>query len=135
MRAVVIVGNGAGLIGVGIGKAAETRDAIAEAINDAKKNLLTVKFGCGSWECACGGTHSIPIEVHGKASSTRIMLRPAPKGVGLVAGKTAKKVLELAGVKDVWSFTSGRTRNSLNVSLAVMNAFDTLNKLKKGNKK
>lgn len=132
MRAVVIVGNRAGLIGVGIGKAVETRDAIAEAITDAKKNLLNVSFGCGSWECACGGKHSIPREVKGKASSTRITLKPAPKGIGVVAGRTAKKVLELAGVADVWSFTSGRTRNSLNNSLAVINAFDCLNKLKKG---
>ncbi len=133
MRAVVLVGNKAGIIGVGIGKAAETRDAIAEAISDAKKNLILVKFGCGSWECACGGTHSIPREIHGKASSTRITLKPAPKGVGIVAGRTARKVLELAGLKDVWSFTSGRTRNSLNNALAVIAAFDSLNKLKKGN--
>ncbi len=135
MRAVVIMGNHAGVIGIGIGKAAETRDAIAEAISDAKKNLTLVKFGCGSWECACGGVHSIPREVKGKASSTRITLKPAPKGVGIVAGRTAKKVLELAGVKDVWSFTAGRTRNSLNTALAVLNAFDCLNKLKKGKTK
>lgn len=134
MRAVVIVGNRNGIIGVGVGKAAETRDAIAEGIKDAKKHLVRVKFGCGSWECACGGNHSIPIEVKGRASSTRITLRPAPKGVGVVAGRTAKKVIELAGVKDVWSFTSGRTRNSLNAALAVVDAFDALNKLKRGNK-
>ncbi len=132
MRAVVLIGNNNGVIGLGVGKAAETRDAIAEAIKDAKKHLLLVKFGCGSWECACGGMHSIPIEVSGKASSTRITLKPAPKGVGVVAGRTARKVLELAGVKDVWSFTSGRTRNALNAALAVINAFNSLNKLKKG---
>jgi len=133
MRAVVILGNRAGVIGIGIGKAPETRDAIAEAISDAKKHLVTVRFGCGSWECACGEKHSIPIEVKGKASSTRVTLKPAPKGVGIVAGRTAKKVLELAGLRDVWSFTSGRTRNALNSALAIINAFDALNKLKKGN--
>ncbi len=132
MRAVVLVGNKQGVIGIGIGKAAETRDAIAEAISDAKKHIILARFGCGSWECNCGGTHSISREVKGKASSTRITLKPAPKGVGVVAGRTAKKVLELAGVKDIWSFTSGRTRNSLNTALAVINAFDSLNKLKKG---
>ncbi len=133
MRAVVILGNHAGVIGIGIGKAAETRDAIGEAISDAKKHLIQVKFGCGSWECACGEKHSISIEVKGKASSTRVTLKPAPKGVGIVAGRTSKKVLDLAGIKDVWSFTSGRTRNSLNTALAVIDAFNVLNKLKKGN--
>ncbi len=132
MRAVVIVGNKDGVIGVGVGKAVETRDAISEAIKDAKKQLVMVRFGCGSWECACGGTHSIPIEINGKASSTKITLKPAPKGVGVVAGRTARRVIELAGLKDVWSFTSGRTRNVLNTSLAVIAAFESLNKLKKG---
>lgn len=134
MRAVVIIGNGAGFIGVGVGKAAETRDAIAGGIVDAKKRLTRVKFGCGSWECACGGTHSIPLEISGKSSSTRVTLKPAPKGVGIVAGRSARKVLELAGVKDVWSFSSGRTRNTLNTIQAVVTALDTLNKLKKGAK-
>ncbi|MFH1247028.1 MAG: 30S ribosomal protein S5 [Candidatus Micrarchaeota archaeon] len=133
MRAVVIVGNGTGIIGIGIGKGAETRDAIAEAIRDAKKNLVKLKFGCGSWECACGENHSIPIEITGKASSTRVTLKAAPKGIGIVAGRTAKKVLVLAGLKDVWSFTSGRTRNALNTALAVIDAFNSLNKQKKGN--
>ncbi|MFH0712999.1 MAG: 30S ribosomal protein S5 [Candidatus Micrarchaeota archaeon] len=132
MRAVVLVGNRAGFIGVGTGKAPETRDAIAEAIKDAKKNIIRVSFGCGSWECSCSGNHSIPREVKGKASSTRITLKPAPKGVGVVAGRTARKVLTLAGLRDVWSFASGRTRNALNTALAVIDAFKALNKLKKG---
>ncbi len=134
MRAVVIVGNKAGIIAIGVGKAVETRDAIAEAIKVAKKNLVRVNFGCGSWECTCGGSHSISQEVSGKASSTRIKLLPAPKGVGIVAGATARKVLELAGLQDVWSFSSGRTKNKLNTALATIDALSALNRLKKGAK-
>lgn len=132
IRAVVIVGNRSGYIGIGIGKGTEARDSIIEAIRDAKKRLIRVNLGCGSWECACGGKHSIPMEISGKSSSTKVTLRPAPKGVGLVAGHAARKVLELAGVKDVWSFSSGRTRNVINTVQAVISSLDKLNKLKKG---
>ena len=132
IRAVVIVGNRAGYIGMGIGKGVEARDSIMEAVRDAKKRLIKVNFGCGSWECNCGGTHSIPMETSGKSSSTKVTLRPAPKGVGLVAGHAARKLLELAGVRDVWSFSSGRTRNVVNMIQAVIMALEKLNKLKKG---
>ncbi len=132
IRAVVIVGNRNGYIGIGIGKGTEARDSIIEAIRDAKKRLVRVNLGCGSWECDCGGKHSIPMKISGKSSSTKVTLRPAPKGVGLVAGHAARKVLELAGVKDVWSFSSGRTRNVINTVQAVISALDKLNKLKKG---
>ncbi len=134
MRAVVMIGNKAGVIGIGVGKAAEVRDAITEAIKAAKKKLVLLKFGCGSWECTCGAPHSVPRKISGKSSSTKITLKPAPKGVGIVAGRTARKVLELAGIKDVWSFSSGRTKNNLNTALAVVNALNKLNELKKGKK-
>ncbi|MFA5246434.1 MAG: 30S ribosomal protein S5 [Candidatus Micrarchaeia archaeon] len=132
MEAFVALGNKRGYIALGIGKAVEARDAIAEAIADAKKRVIKVRLGCGSWECGCGTGHSVPREVTGKNSSTRITIRPAPRGVGLVAGEVAKKVLTLAGVSDAWTFAKGRTRNVLNMVLATIDALDSLNALKAG---
>ncbi|MFA6048955.1 MAG: 30S ribosomal protein S5 [Candidatus Micrarchaeia archaeon] len=132
MEAIVALGNKRGYIAVGIGKAPETRDAIAEAIADAKRRIVRVPLGCGSWECGCGTAHSLSQEVSGSNSSTKITIRPAPRGVGLVAGETAKKVLTLVGVKDAWTFTKGRTRNILNMVLATIDALDSLNSMKKG---
>ncbi|MFH0972325.1 MAG: 30S ribosomal protein S5 [Candidatus Micrarchaeota archaeon] len=132
MRAVVILGNRRGHIALGVGKAAEVRDAIGEAITDAKKNIMRVKLGCGSWECGCGGEHSIGQKVYGKSSSTEVTIIPAPKGIGIVAGATTKKVLELAGVKDCWTFSKGRTRNILNAVIATLKALNSANMLKQG---
>lgn len=132
MRAVVILGNRHGHIAVGVGKAPEVRDAISEAITEAKKNVIRVNLGCGSWECGCGTGHSIGQRVYGKSSSTEITIVPAPKGIGLVAGENTKKVLELAGVKDCWTFSKGRTRNILNAVLATLKALNSANNLKQG---
>ena len=132
MRAVVILGNRRGFIGIGVGKGAETRDSIAKAIRDAKMNLIKIPLGCGSWECGCGSEHSIPLTVHGFNGSTEITIKPAPRGVGIVAGETPRKVLEMAGIKDCWTFSKGRTRNILNAVLATVRALNSLNKLKKG---
>lgn len=132
MKAVVILGNRNGYIAVGVGKATETSDAIAEAVRDSKKHLIRVPLGCGSWECGCGTNHSISQQVRGHNSSTEIIIKPAPRGVGLVAGEVSRKVLELAGVKDAWSFSRGRTRNVMNMVLATFDALDSLNKLKYG---
>ena len=132
MEAFVALGNKRGYIGLGIGKAVEARDAIAEAIVDGKKRIIKVRLGCGSWECGCGTGHSVPREVIGKNSSTQITIKPAPRGVGLVAGEVSKKVLTLAGVSDAWTFAKGRTRNVLNMVLATIDALDSLNALKAG---
>lgn len=132
MRAVVLVGNRAGYVGVGMGKAPESRDAINEAVLDAKKNIVRVRLGCGSWECGCGQQHTVARKVHGSNGSTHIWIKPAPRGVGIVAGGTSKKVLELAGVRDAWSFAKGRTRNVLNTILATISALNSLNSLKRG---
>jgi small subunit ribosomal protein S5 len=107
-RAVVIVGNRNGYIGFGQGKDVQVGDAIKKAITKAKMNLVKVRRGCGSWECGCEITHSIPMEVEGTAGSVRVTLKPAPQGIGLVTGDISKKVLELAGIKDVWTFARGR---------------------------
>jgi len=132
MRAVIVVGNGNGYVGVGVGKAADTKQAIAEALVDAKKRVIKVQLGCGSWECGCGTSHSLRQKATGKSGTTEIIIKPAPRGVGVVAGETAKKVLELAGVKDAWLFTKGRSRNVLNTVLATMNALESMNRTKQG---
>ncbi len=132
MRAVVLIGNEGGYVGVGVGKAAETRDAIEEAIIDAKKNLVRIPLGCGSWECGCGKPHSLTQTISAGNGSTKITIKPAPRGVGIVAGEVSRKVLQKAGIKDAWTFAKGRTRNILNTVLATIHALDSLNKLKKG---
>lgn len=121
-RVVVVVGNGDGFVGVGSGKARQYLVALQKAIRNAKLNIIPVRRGCGSWECACGEPHSVPFTVKGKAGSVRIILKPAPKGTGLVAGDVAKKVLAMAGIKDVWTQTFGETRTTYNFAMAVLDA-------------
>ncbi len=126
--ATVVVGNKNGFVGVGIGKAANTKPAIERAIRNAKMNIIKVRMGCGSWECMCGGHHSIPYATEGRWGSVRVRLLPAPKGTGLVIGDIGKKVLEMAGVKDVWSKTWGDTRTTYNFAFAVWDALKNLRK-------
>ncbi|HDM60288.1 MAG TPA: 30S ribosomal protein S5 [Archaeoglobus veneficus] len=121
-RVTAVVGNRDGYVGVGVGKASQVAPAIQKAINNAKINIFKVQRGCGSWECGCGTEHSIPCKVTGSAGSVRVTLIPGPKGLGLVAGDVAKKVLELAGVKDVWTFTKGNTRTTINFARATYEA-------------
>jgi len=89
-------------------------------------NLIKVKRGCGSWECGCGGNHSIPFKVEGKSGSVRVILIPGPKGLGLVASDEAKKILRLAGIKDVWVKSFGNTSMRMNLIKAIFNAFKNL---------
>jgi small subunit ribosomal protein S5 len=124
------VGNKDGYIGVGTGKGNEVRPTIERAIKNAKKNLVHVRRGCGSWECACGEAHSLPFKIKGKHSSVKVELLPAPKGTGIVAGKTARKVLTLAGVKDVWSHTTGDTRTVVNFARATLDALSKTRKMR-----
>lgn len=121
-RATVIVGNRDGYVGVGGGKAQEIGQAIRKAIIDAKLNIVPVRRGCGSWECRCHHLHSVPFKVEGKSGSVRVILIPAPRGTGLVAGDIAKVVLRLAGIEDAWSRTFGETRTASNFAEAVYDA-------------
>lgn len=129
-RCVVVVGNKNGYIGFGQAKDNQVGTAIAKAIDNAKTNLIKVKRGCGSWECGCGAKHSIPMEVSGKSGSVRVTLKPAPQGIGLVTGDIGKKVLELAGIKDVWSYTSGHTRTTINYAKATFDALKETNRVR-----
>ena len=117
-RAAVVVGNRDGYVGLGKGKARQFRFAIEKAIRNAKLNIIPVRRGCGSWECTCSEPHSVPFTVRGKSGSVEVILKPAPKGTGLVAGDIAKKVLRLAGIRDIWTFTKGETRTSYNFARA-----------------
>ncbi len=118
-RAVVVLGNEDGYVGLGKGKARQFREAVNKALRNAKLNITPVRRGCGSWECTCGEAHSVPFIVRGKSGSVEVILKPAPKGTGIVAGDVAKKVLKLAGIRDVWTFTKGETRTSYNFARAV----------------
>lgn len=107
--AVVVVGDEAGHIGVGNGKAAEVPDAIKKAIEEAKKNLVEVPI--------IGTT--IPHELIGKFGSARVMLKPAVEGTGLIAGGSVRPVLELAGYRDIRTKVLG-TNNPRNVVYATI---------------
>ncbi|MEM2918961.1 MAG: 30S ribosomal protein S5 [Candidatus Altiarchaeota archaeon] len=129
-RIVVVVGNENGYVGVGSAKGKEAGPTIRKAIDNAKKNIKEVKRGCGSWECSCKLPHTVPFRVVGDAGSVRVILMPAPRGTGLVAGAIARKVLNLAGIKDVYSYTQGFTRSNINFAKATVNALENTNKIK-----
>lgn len=124
-RAIVAVGNKDGYIGLGSGKASQVRTAIEKAAASARLHILPVKRGCGSWECGCGKTHSIPFQVEGKCGGVRIVVVPGPRGLGLAASQVAKVILGLAGVKDLWVRSYGSTRTVPSYAGAV---FDALRK-------
>ncbi|MHA1137048.1 MAG: 30S ribosomal protein S5 [Candidatus Thorarchaeota archaeon] len=121
-RLTVVVGNGEGVLGIGIGKAPEFVPAVRAAEARAKLNITMFRRGCGSWECRCHDPHSIPFEVDGTSGSVRVTLRPAPKGTGLVTADVGKIVLRIAGLHDVWSITKGRSRTSSNFAKAFVDA-------------
>jgi len=126
-KAVVIVGAD-GFIGVGSSKSREVGPAIRKAIDKAKLSVVPVLRGCGSGECGCGHTHSVPFKVNGKCGSVRIQLIPAPAGVGLACADKVKQVLKLAGIEDIWSKTFGDTRTSENLVKATFNALKNAHK-------
>ncbi|WOF15498.1 30S ribosomal protein S5 [Methanoplanus sp. FWC-SCC4] len=131
-RCAVVVGNSNGYIGFGQAKDAQVGNAIKKAIANAKINIIKVKRGCGSWECACGEGHSIPVRATGKAGSVKVTLVPAPQGIGLVTGDIGKKVLHLAGIRDVWTYSSGNTRTTINYAKATYDALKQANLVRMG---
>jgi small subunit ribosomal protein S5 len=123
---VIAVGNRDGYVGLGKGKSKETVPAREKATRKSKLNIIKVRRGCGSWECGCGEAHSVPFKIKGRCGSVRMELLPAPKGTGLCVEKECKKILELAGFKDLYSKTTGQTRTKINHVFA---CFDALTKL------
>lgn len=128
--ATIVVGNKNGYIGVGRGKGKETMPAREKALRDAKLNLIKITRGCGSWDCGCAEPHTIPFNVQGKVGSINIKFMPAPKGTGLVVEKEIKKILNLAGIKDIYSKTRGQTTTKTNFVLACFEALKGLSKIK-----
>lgn len=120
----VAVGNNDGFIGFGQAKGKEVGSSIRKAIENAKLNIIEIRRGCGSWECGCGKPHTVPFTIFGKSGSVEITLKPAPRGIGLATANVAKKILTLAGVKDCWAFTRGKTKTTVNYAKAVFNALE-----------
>ena len=107
----VVVGDEKGRVGVGTGKSAEVPEAIKKATDDAKKNLVEVSLVNGT----------LPHEYTTTFGSSKVILKPAPEGTGVIAGGAVRPVLELAGVKNVTAKTLG-SRNSRNVVYATLKA-------------
>ena len=113
--ALVVVGDGNGLVGFGIGKSGEVPDAIRKGIEDAKKNVIKVSLR---------GTTS-PHEIKGKFGAGEVLLMPAPKGTGVIAGGPVRAVIEVAGIKDIRT-KSLRSNNACNVVRATINGLSQL---------
>jgi small subunit ribosomal protein S5 len=122
-RVCVLVGNKDGYIGFGVGKDIDRFPAINKAKRDAKLNLVRIYRGSGSWEeQPTDEGHSIPFKVNGKSGSVRVALMPAPKGTGLAVGNNIRKVMEFAGIQNIWGKASGNSGNTLNFVRAAIDA-------------
>jgi len=119
-KALVAAGNENGWLGIGMGKSKQMRIAIEKANNAAYLSVSPVKLGCGSWECRCDQNHSVPFKVKGKGGSVTIEILPAPRGLGLVAGRKIKNLLKMAGIKDAWTTAKGSTTTMNSTSKAVL---------------
>nr|YP_010850879.1 ribosomal protein S5 [Lophurella mutabilis]WGH13593.1 ribosomal protein S5 [Lophurella mutabilis] len=115
-RAVLIIGNENGQIGVGVGKASDVIGAVKKGVADAKKHIVNIPLT---------KYYSIPHPINGTSGAAKIMLRPSATGSGVIAGGSARTVLELAGIKNILAKQLG-SNNTLNNARAVLNALNDL---------
>src|ERR1700690_2011989 len=113
--AIVVVGDGNGHVGVGLGKAGEVPESIRKGVEDAKKNIIRIPMV---------GT-TIPHEVRMDFGASRVMLKPASQGTGVIAGGAVRAVVEAAGIRDILAKVHGST-NPVNVTRATINALASL---------
>ena len=113
--AIVVVGDGGGHVGVGLGKAGEVPEAIRKGVEDAKKNLIKIPMV---------GT-TIPHQVNQAFGASKVMLKPASQGTGVIAGGSVRAVVEAAGIRDILTKTLGST-NPVNVVRATLEALRSL---------
>jgi len=119
-KAYVVVGDTNGHVGLGVKCSKEVATAIRGAIIAAKLSVIPVRRGY--WGNKIGAPHTVPTKVTGKCGSVRVRLVPAPRGTGIVAAKTPKKILQYAGIEDVYTKTKGSTKTLGNFVKATFNA-------------
>ncbi len=116
LRAIVAVGNKNGFVGVGMGKATETADAIRKATESARKNIVRVYVN---------EKGTIPYEIYGKHGASKILLKPAVEGTGIIATETVRNILELAGIKNILTKSLG-SNTTVNLAKATLNAITSV---------
>ena len=115
-RAIIVVGNEKGKIGVGVGKAGDVVTAIKKGVTDGKKHIISIPLT---------NSNSIPHPTSGKFGAAKLILRPSAPGSGVIAGSSIRTVLELAGIKNILSKQLG-SNNLLNNARATINGLSTL---------